>query len=60
MDVARLDGDVRAHRGEPLDVQVHGALADGAAARERHARLAEAGDERPRVRIDARIVFTRS
>ena len=30
MDVARLDRDVRAHGGEPLDVQVHRTLADRA------------------------------
>jgi hypothetical protein len=39
VDVALLDRHVRAHRGEPLDVQVHGPLADGAAARQRDARL---------------------
>jgi hypothetical protein len=46
VDVARLDRDVGAHRGEPLDVQVHGTLADGAAPGQRHARLPEARDQR--------------
>jgi hypothetical protein len=46
VDVARLDRDLRAHRREALDVQVHGALADGAAAGQRHPCLPEARRER--------------
>ena len=46
VDVALLDGDARPHRLERHDVEVDGADADGAAARERDARLAEAGEER--------------
>ncbi len=32
VDVARLDGDLGAHGGEPLDVKVHGTLTDCATA----------------------------
>ena len=46
VDVPLLDGDARAHRLERHDVEVDGADADGAPARERDARLAEAGEER--------------
>src|SRR6202008_2472841 len=46
VDVAALDADLGAHRLEPGDVQVDRALADGAAARQRHARLAVPRDQR--------------
>src|SRR6266568_1800621 len=45
--VAVLDGDLRPERREDLEVLVDGAVADRAAAGERHPRLAEAGEERP-------------
>jgi hypothetical protein len=46
-DVAVLDRDVGAERLQALDVLVDRPGADGAAARQRHPRLAEAGDQRP-------------
>ena len=45
-DVAVLDGDVGTHREQALDVLVHRARADRAAAGQRHARLAEARQQR--------------
>jgi len=47
LDEAVLDVDLGAHRLQALDVLVHGARADRAAARQRHLRLAKARDERP-------------
>ena len=46
-DVAVLEVDLGAHRLEPLDVLVDRPQADRAAAGQRHARLAAAGEQRP-------------
>ncbi|MNO64464.1 hypothetical protein D3C76_551920 [compost metagenome] len=46
LDVAALDGDLRAHRLEAADVQVDRTRTDGATARQRHLSLAEARDHR--------------
>ena len=45
-DVAAFDADVRAHRLQPGDVNVHRPRADGAAAGQRDVRLAEARHQR--------------
>ena len=47
MDVALLDRDLGAHRLQALDVLIDRPRPDGAAAGQRHARLAAARDERP-------------
>ena len=47
VDVAVLDADLGAHRLQALDVQIDRARADGAAAGQGHARLAEARQQRP-------------
>jgi hypothetical protein len=60
VDVPLLDGDAGPHRLERGDVEVDGADADGAAAREGDAGLAERARSGPRTRIEARIVRTRS
>ena len=46
MDVAVLDGDFGAHRLQALDVLVHRPGADGATARQRHARFTAARHQR--------------
>ena len=46
LDVAVLQRDLRAEGGEDLEVLIDRTSADGAAARQRHARPAPAGDER--------------
>ena len=47
MNVAMFDMDVCTHRLQALDVQIHRARTDRAAAGERHARLAETGYQWP-------------
>jgi hypothetical protein len=47
MDVAMFDMDLRAHRLQALDVQIHRARTDGTTARKGNARLAETRHQRP-------------
>ena len=46
-DIALLDGDLRAHLGQALDVLIHRTQSDGATARQRHPRLATARQQWP-------------
>ena len=59
-DVAVLLANFRAQAFEPGDMQIDGTRADGAAAGQRDARAAAAGDQRPSTRLDARMVLTSS
>jgi hypothetical protein len=60
LDVAVLHGDLGAHGLQALDVLVHRPRADGAAAGQRHLGRAEAGQQRPSTRMEARMVLTSS
>jgi hypothetical protein len=60
VDVAVLDLMSAPIARRPFDVQVDRPRADGAAARQRDLRLAEAASSGPSTRIDARMVFTSS